>query len=599
MILVCLAGLLIWILDWRSAPDEALRSRGEGLISLDPERLTYASFYTAGVFIECANLHGKWFINRPVLDRADNSAIDRIISVITMLPKLETVTLEERKARELTPDDYGLANPRAWVVLGNGEKRRKLSIGGDSPLRDSVYVRLDSEDDIIATSTNVLAAIIVSPDDIRDRFLFRGAPSYVTRVEIKRNDRPMLSLVREGPEWIIRKPALARADWLKVAGLLDGIFSVGIKQFLSESMSDPSAYGVGEDEAVLRVGVWQRHEENAEIALFGKPADAQREMLYANRKGSSSIYAVDKRHVNSLSVSASDLRDSRLYFMAADRARAVRLAEGDKVLQFDSSDGNKWEIVKPHQWPADGRAVADLLNRLNSLRISAFVDSVSTNIHGLELDTPARVVRMWDYVPESGLATQGLEQIAASAMRLERTLRLGSAQQGREFVFARFDDNPQIYEISAAAAMTLDVDPLKYRHPVVLALSPDVIRSITLKKDDFAESVERDPAGGWMPVSLAAAEADMEAIDDILSAVSSLAVARFECSGARNPAIYGLQPARISLSFGLTGEGGVSKVLLIGADSEDLGVYAMVQGQDIVFVIEKEKVNLLLRGLTR
>ncbi len=599
MMLVCLGGLLIWILEWRSGPAEIRRVRGAGVFSMEPERLTYVSFYRDSVFIECVNEEGQWFVNRPVRDRADNSAIDRIISVISMLPVLETVTIEERRARDLSADDYGLTSPRAWVVLGDGNKRRKLSIGGDSPLRDAVYVRMDGEDDIVATSTNVLASVIRSADEIRDRWLFRGAPSYVTRFEIKPNDKPMLSLAREGSEWIIRKPALARADWLKVSGLLDSLFSVRIRQFVLESMSDPAGYGVGEDESVLWVGVWQGNDKDGEIVLFGKPADAQREMLYAHRKGSSSIYAVDKRRVDMLGVSAVELRDSRLYFMAADRARSVQLEEGDNVLRFDSDDGNKWKIVKPHQWPADGRAVTDLLDRLNSVRISAFVDAAETNLQVFGLDTPSRIVRMWDHIPEPGDATQTVDHIVASATRIERTLRISEARPGRDFVFARFDDNPQVYRISAAAALTLDMNPLKYRDQEVLALDPSVVRSITLKKEDFEESVERDPSGIWLPVSLSAAEADRDVIDAILEEVSSLSAARFECSGARNLAVYRLDPPLVSLSFGLTGEGGVSKVLLIGADSEDLGVYAMLQGRDVVFVLEKEKAALFLRGLTR
>ncbi len=599
MMLVCLGGLLIWILEWRSDPADVPRTRGAGIYSMEPERLSYVSFYWDGIFIECVNEQGQWFVNRPVRDRADNGAIDRIISVISMLPVLEIITLDERRARDLSADDYGLASPRAWVVLGEGNKRRKLNIGGDSPLRDAVYVRMDGEDDIMTTSTNVLAAVIHSADEIRDRWLFRGAPSYVTRFDIKPNDKPMLSLTREGSEWIIRKPALARADWLKVSAVLDSFFSARIKQFVSESMSDPAAYGVGEDEAVLWVGVWQGNEQEGEVVLFGKPADTQREMLYAHRKGSSSIYAVEKRKVDMLGVSAAELRDSRLYFMAADRARSVQLDVGDKTLRFDSDDGNKWNIVKPHQWPADVRVVTDLLNRLNSVRISAFVNAAETNLQVFGLDVPSRVVRMWDHVPDQGPATQAVDHIAASATRLERTLKIGEARPGQDFVFARFDDNPQVYQISAASVLTLDVDPLKYRDPEVLALNPSVIRSITLKKENYEESVELDSSGAWVPVSLSAAEADLEVIEAILSEVSSLSAARFECSGAKNLAVYRLQPPLVSLSFGLTGEGGVSKALLFGADSEDLGVYTMIQGQDVVFVLEKEKVALLLRGLTR
>jgi len=599
MLISLVAGAFIWIMERKALPPDMTRGPAKSVLNIEPERINYASFYRDGTFIECVNEYGQWFINKPVRDRADNAMIHRILAIVTMLPKEEIITLPERAARNLTLDDYGLTKPRAWIVLGVGASRRKLSIGGDSPLRDAVYVRLDNGDEIIATSTNMLDSIPERVDAIRDRRLLRGSPSYATRLEIKRRDKPMLQLVLEGSEWVIHKPVIARADWVKVSSVLDSLFAVTIRQFVSDTMADPIAYGVGDDEAILKVGLWQRPEQDGETVLFGKPADVLKEMVYVNRKGSASVYAVDKRHVETLDVAAGDLRDSRLYFMASDKIRFVSVKEGDNVLQLRRLNEGDWEMTRPQQWAADGRVVTDFVNRLNALRIMAFMDGPVTNLQVLGLDEPARVIRVADYVPESGAATQDFEQITLSAARRERTLKLSGPRPGQEAIFARFDDDPQVYRMSAASVMTLSVDPLKYRDRIVLTLQSDMIRAITLRKNGVEESVERDSAGAWKPAMPGNREADVAVVEHVLAEVASLGVSRFECSGKRNLAVYGLHADPVSLTFSLTGEGGISKSLLFGSASEDLGVYAMLQGQDVVFVLEEEKVDLLVRNLTR
>ncbi|MFC1461506.1 DUF4340 domain-containing protein [Verrucomicrobiota bacterium] len=599
LLAVCVTGCFIWIVEWKTGSQDRPRMREQRLMNIEPEKMSYVSFYRGGTFIECVNEHGQWFINRPIRARADNSEIHHLLAIMEMLPKGEAITLSERQARELTLDDYGLADPRARVVLGEKEHRRKLTIGGDSPLKDAVYVRLNNEEEVIATSTNVLNIIPFRVDDIRDRRLLRGSPSYVTRLEIKRHDRPMLQLVKEGAQWILYKPVIARADWVKISSLLDHLFSIRVQEFVSETMADPEAYGLSDDEAILRINLWQRQEQDGEKVFFGKDADGEGGMVYANRMGSSSICAVRKSMVESVRVNASDLRDSRIYFMATDSIKFIRVEAGDSILQLHKLDGSGWQIVKPNQWPAHARAVTDLLNRLNALRIAAFVDGTVTNLQVLGLDKPARVIRLADSLSPSGTATQGVEQITVPPVRSERSLRLSNVRPGQEYVHAQFEDEPQVYQISAAAASTFSIDSLAYRDPMVLVLDPLAVRTITLRKDGAEQCVKRDASGSWKPVLPASGEVDRTVIRDILAQVTGLGVSRFECSGIKNLSVYGLQNAPVSLTFGLTGEEGLQKSVVIGERSEDLGVYAMLQGQDVVFVLEKEIVDLLTRDLIR
>ncbi|MDP2989429.1 MAG: DUF4340 domain-containing protein, partial [Kiritimatiellota bacterium] len=63
--------------------------------------------------------------------------------------------------------------------------------------------------------------------------------------------------------------------------------------------------------------------------------------------------------------------------------------------------------------------------------------------------------------------------------------------------------------------------------------------------------------------------------------------------------IYGLKDPRGSLTFILSGQEGIQKTLVLGEASEDLGVYATVQGQEMVFILPKALADQLLQDITR
>jgi len=225
------------------------------------------------------------------------------------------------------------------------------------------------------------------------------------------------------------------------------------------------------------------------------------------------------------------------------------------------------------------------------------MEKTGTNLHAYGFDKPARVICVADSVPVSGTITQGVEQIAFPPGKIRRSLRLSAPRPGKEYVYAQFKDELPIYQISASSASTFSLDPLAYRDDTVLALDSSTVLSITLKRNDVAQSVECNSSGVWKPVGQTAGEADIAVIKGILALVADLRVWRFQTSDITNLSVYGLEKPKVSLTFRLTGEKGIQKTLIIGQRSEDLGIYAMLQGQDVVFLLEQAVVDLLIRNL--
>lgn len=591
--LLVLAVLLLSFVCLRetSNDSEAENAKTEvKLLDFEPEKVTYWSLAGEKGSVECLNEHGAWMIIKPFRTRARAAKVNYLLSVLAALPKGETITAAQRKARALSLADYGVEKPVYRAVVGSPEKRIEIDIGQVSPLKDSVYVRLNNGDTVVATATNLLEIIPRDLADIRDNHLLSGAPAYVKKLEIKSQKQPLIMVVKEGTEWILRKPAIARADWLKLSALLDTLYNAQVEQYVTDTLTDPSIYGLSDDEAILQIGVWQNEKEDSEYLFFGKKADEKGVTVYAGQRGKNSVFTVKSEIAQALTVGLSNIRDSRLFFMAPDSIASIRIEENNSVLQLARDPASGWQIIEPKKWKADERGVGTLIARLNSLRIEMFL--AGTNAVAAGLEKPAKIISVADTPPLPALSNQPPAGLA-------RALRLSAPIQGQEYVLGRFADEDEIYQLSASAVATISINPMMYRDSAILAFDPSAVTQVILHKNNLEQSVARQAGGAWKAVSPAAAEVNRKVIEDLLAAAAGLRALRFERDDSRAAAVYGLQPAAATLTLNLSGAEGISKTLLLGENSEDGGVYGMLQGQDIIFVLDKERVNLLTRDLVQ
>lgn len=593
--LLVLTALILSYVFMHESPEASTNAGAKKmvkLLELEPERVVYWSLAGEKGFVECVNEHGQWFITRPFKTRAKDARINYMFSVMASLMKGETITADQRKARALSLADYGLENPIYRVVIGSPDRRMDIKVGNISPLKDSIYVQINNSDTIVATGTNLLDIIPRELAEIRDAHLLSGAPAYVKRIEIKNFKNPPVLVAKEGVEWVLRKPVLARADWLKLSALLDSLFNAQIEQYVSDTMTDPSLYGLGDDEAFMQIGVWQNEKENGDYLFFGKKADEKGDTVYTYQRGQNSVFTVKSEIVASLAVTLANIRDSRLFFMAPDSFSSIRIEEGNSVLQLVRDVNSGWQIIEPKKWKADDKIVENLISRLNSLRIEKFV--AFTNLDAQLLEKPAKIISVSDASPLA-LATNVLSPNAGEAPAVtKRTLLLSSSLQGKENVYARFTDEDEVYQLSASAVTTISLNPMMYRDSAILSFDPVAVIKIVLRKENKEQIAVRDESGRWKAGSPAPVQLNPKVIDELLANTARLRVIRFESDGGV-AGIYGLQPASKTLTLNLSGKEGISKTLLLGENSEDGGVYAMLQGQDFVFVLNKVLVESLLR----
>lgn len=595
---VIVALAFIVFVDFRaplSPAGDSLPAHGLQIVS---EKIDTVVLDAENLSLEVFRSQNNWTFNQPFKARADAASINRLLSGIESLPRLEVITETQRRARGIDLKDYGLEEPRASITLrGNDRHKLTLNIGNISPFKDMLYVSLGSHSEVIGTTTNLLSVLPKNIEDWRDKRLVFGNPSTVARIEIKQAQSPLLQIIREGSDWIIQRPVVARADSAKITEFLEQFFDLRVANFVSETMADPMAYGLSEDEASLLVSLWpESGDSNLKIA-FGKTASGG-SSVFAALASDTSVYGVPRSALDALPVSLAILRDARIYSMPIEKTAYISLEKNDQYLHFQKANGN-WQIIAPVQVKADNQSVSDLLYRLNTLRIEEFVER-SHEVTAL-FDQAEMIVHMAEFSPQgtsAQLTNAATVSMPGEYLSHERILRVCSVPANEMHVIAKFDDDQQVFRLSAAAINVISLDPADYRDLAVLSINLNNIRMITCMVNDLEAVLEKDAENNWqriMPEGKTA-ELSTDMMEKILTLASSLRAYRFKRGNSSDLARYGLIEPSFSITFTLTGKEGIRKTLIGGQAAEDDGVFAMIQGQPGVFIID-QKVKALVSDL--
>ncbi|MDD4873216.1 MAG: DUF4340 domain-containing protein [Kiritimatiellae bacterium] len=622
---VCVLAILIFIFDREKPVKEKTSLLGITAADVSEIRIERGDFSA-----RCFRKGESWFVAEPIQARADDSKIDGIVGVLETLSRQETITYAERTARKLTMKDYGLHKPRVKLVVsgkhGTEEFREEIFIGQDSPLGDSLYVKLGTNDDVVATARGIMTVIPEKIEAIRDRMVLHGDASKTSRIEIKRAGSGFVQLAHlTANDWFIQQPIVARADSARIQQILGTLYSMQVIDFVWDANVETgdvaraveTATGQGDkmesyrltpDQAVVGMTVWSKGNEIGREMFFGKDAGEKSDKVYVRCKDIDSIYTVPKNIMDVLNVGVNDLRDRNLFFLAADNVNYVFLQKGDRKLALAKKEKEGWTIVEPVQWKADDRFVNEMVGNITRLRVDSFLSG--TNSAVFDFDMPACIIGVSDRLPNvAEVATNKLEKLQDKTDEVSKVIDL---KQGRLLVsalreeqnalFVRFEEEPYILEVARTAFDFLGkdpVDPLIYRDRTMLSIDPGTVRRISLLKGGAEQTIERNETGKWTVLAPGTNQVDVKVVDDILFAVANMRAIRTECQNPENLVQYGLDHSGTTLTFGLTGEKGIQKTLVMGFRAKLDGIYTLVQGLDVVFVISNEMMDLLTKDLTK
>lgn len=624
LVVVGVLALLVWMAETRRLP-----ASSDKLVVVAPEEITALSIQRDDFSVDCIRRGAKWMMAAPIQTGIDEVRIRRLLEVIAEdLRKQEVITRAQREERTLSLADYGLKRPQARVIVEwerNGSPgREEIWVGTNALLGDTIYVKIQTNDDVVATSRAILDALPATLDVLRDRSLLPGEAARASRLELKRADAGFVQLLRKADGWTIQQPIATRADNGRVSKILEAAYALRVEEFVWDPGTAvtaavaravesgaalaviPPAFRLTADEAVASVKVWQEGDEAGTELLLGKAAGGKNERIYARRADGESLVTVNRGLLEAIRVSVNDLRDKNLFAAKPEAIETVILRRGETRLAFERRPDSGWGIVEPVQWKADDKGVTELIEDVTLLKAVSFPDG--TNLADFGLAPPFCSVQVLERAAEPAAAAATntaagapptVQPPAQKPDNNRNRLWIGQPREGKGTVFVKFEADPFLFEVTNTIVVALGknpVDPLVYRNRTVLSLKPENIRRIALSKFGKEESIARDDSGEWNPVLPSTRLVNRKTVDDLLFHAANLRALRIECQNPEHPEAY--IDRSVVLTFGLTGDQGIQKSLLLGFRSRTDGVFAMVQGQDVVFVLSTALVESLTRDLT-
>jgi hypothetical protein len=611
LVLACLLGLTIWFMRARGLT----HPEGEGgkLVHIVVDEISRLTIEHGEMAVTCERRSDGWFILSPIKARACVSHIDELLNAIAGLPRGEVITADQMTRRGLTLDDYTLGSrPRVRLKLEGAKRTTELLFGRDTPLDEFVYAKLASAEEIVVTSTNILAVIPSTVEQLRERKILHGDIARVSRLEIEHADGGFIRIEKQHGQWVMGQPVKnARLNGRTILALLRRLYELHAKGFV------PAAEGVVVDDkqALIRVAVWLGGDDASQRLLLSGPTIEGGDLAHARLAGSEHVCVVDGEIVKALQVKANDLRERTLFAVAPGDIKFVKLNEGERTLALQRSISDGWAIVEPTHWKASDELVAELLARVTALEVSEFIDGGETNLAAFGLAEPDRGIRVATTLPPGPAADGGDSDDVAD--KAGRELFIGGfTPKGH---YAKFSDESSVLLIAgellpdilagsydgvpggngsdvSVAGRQPWINPLVYSDRVMLRLPPASVVSVSLAKYGREQVVRRADAD-WQAVAPSTGVVARTVVLDALEIISSLQAVRVEYQEHRDLAAYGLDEPDITLAFGLREGEGIAKTLAIGFRAKTDGVYAMIRGQDVVFVLPRAVALKLTRNL--
>ncbi|MCF7849203.1 MAG: DUF4340 domain-containing protein [Kiritimatiellales bacterium] len=568
---VVLAGLFIWAMEvYRKRATHQFVEQIQ-LFKIDPENLLALRFEYSNTVVECTNENGVWMTGGANAGRADVGLLNRGVAALNSLGKGTVITADELQARGVDPSEFGFDTPHVRITAIDTSGRRVWLVGRRAALGKMVYVKQGDADEIYTVTDRLLKMLPRDVSELRDRVLFAGEPASIRRVEI-RGSGGFVEIVKDQKSgWRIQQPVSAHADQTKMATFLDSMYRFRVEKFIADNVSDFAVYGLQGETRQVSLGA---ADGTARTVVIGDGIPEDAGYVYARRTDEASVYGFNKDILDLLEFELDDFRDRRVLAVPVGDIASVTISHGTERLEMVRGDGGDWQVTKPVRWIACKDEIDRLLKTWDDAYIVDFNDAA-----GELADEPAEPVWTVSFGAGDSGQTNVIYVMSGSGPGGELKIRRNDEQA---------DHLINLREIPGELA-----DPLHYKDPLVLQVSRNDIQKISLETDRGTEVVSQQPDGSFEAVATNAdVQVSAPAVEALADALGHVMAKRYVAYNPGDLAFYGMVSPVATLHIGLAGNNQIGHVLVIGKETEQ-GNYAMVQGRDVVFVLDRLDVRRL------
>ena len=441
--------------------------------------------------LEVSNVHGTfifkkkdthWEIKSPVKAPADTAAVEEVINQIAYAQPQRVIHIDPNdKGTPATLKEWGLAPAAERAVIHTkDDKSYELLVGRKMAINDSVYARASGRKDAPVRIIPNTVKLVLEKDlpDFRSRNVFDFEAAKAVRIASRIGDTATTPAQEcevdlKNHQWNLQKPLVARASESDVNAVLAKILALRAIDFVTDTPSNLSQYGLTSPSATLSVTLQPQEELVLEIgaAVPNKP-----DQVYAQRLTSNSVFSLTKSAVDDILHALPSTRDRHILPFDPAKATSVSYGFSKKNVQARSEKG-LWNTIGSSAGRADIGKVTDLLTHLSQLETTPVLKDSATDLKPFGLDKPAG-------------------KITVQAAGQTITISIGKVEN--KLIYVRNSVEPFIYTVADHAFDFLPLSNLDLLDARVIDLKLSLVKGMTITAPPSPTVLlTRSPGGTW------------------------------------------------------------------------------------------------------
>ncbi len=368
--------------------------RNKDIFPAKVEDVTELTMRLASHVIEAKkDKNGDWRLISPIGSKADNRAIERIVS---NLAALTFSGFLEEEGDDLSK--YGLDNPSASfsLVYGGGKKRTTLLIGAATG-GGGLYAKFDDRAVVARIPAGIMKSFPDKIDNLRDRNLVHFAMDTIEKVEIENNGR-VVSLKISGAkghdenqerEWRILKPKPGKADASNVFGLLMDIERAKAARFVNESQSSAASLGLGKPDVTITVTTTT----GVSVIKISTMEKGKEKRYFAQVDKNDTIYELDRDTYRNLAKGYDDLRYKKMFHIGSADVGRILIERKGQTFEVTRTDDN-YNLLQPEKRRIDDNLYNRFVWTILGLKYDRKAET--SDISGMGFDHPALTISVYN-----------------------------------------------------------------------------------------------------------------------------------------------------------------------------------------------------------
>lgn len=446
----------VYLFEYKSAYDEEVGAHKQ-IVNFLPEQVDFIQIIKADAKIALQKENSGWKLNEPILEDADNEAVNELLTTLAGEKQVAVVKLSDSKFTENDLAEFGLDKPLAvFSFRKSGGVTEQVAVGSLKNFEGQSYLHVDDGKKIIVGSATWYNKAEAQLIDYRDKRLFRENLAALDRMRIA-TSQETFELKKSGGNWVSSQHNYM-LDQNQIRDIIRKISDSKIESYVFEG--EPSQGLLKEKEL---------DKATVSVELFTDSASWLATMNVS--KKDNSLYLLSDRPTYLAKVSPpiweaiSTLSLDKL----RDRTSAFQFnAEEVKKVYFKSNDRETNLILNSGSWlmgssnspylEVDKSEIVKAIKRIHDLKISEFIDTdvkdkfVGQNMLIIKSETEKLLLQL-NWGPSFKMAKNGEE---------------------KEYFYARTQLSDRIFALEKAAIdnLNLQADKIVKKTDQVETVSP-------------------------------------------------------------------------------------------------------------------------------